>query len=29
MGKNDVGVEKIISRISLESGVIAIGWEIS
>lgn len=29
MGKNDMCIEKIVSRISLASGVFAIGWEVS
>jgi putative Mg2+ transporter-C (MgtC) family protein len=28
VGKNEMSLEKIVSRISLESGVVAIGWEI-
>ncbi len=29
MGKNDMSIEKIVSKISLSSGVLAIGWEIN
>lgn len=29
MGKNDMSIEKIVSKISLSSGVLAIGWEVS
>lgn len=29
IGKNDTGIEKIVSRISLESGVVAVGWKVS
>lgn len=29
IGKNDISIEKIVSKISLSSGVFAIGWEAS
>jgi putative Mg2+ transporter-C (MgtC) family protein len=29
IGKNDMCIEKIVSRISLEAGVVAVGWEVS